>query len=517
VPQVIKTSFTDRDHHQDILKRILRSVDDEGFLQTLWAVNALQSDCQAPIQKYLRNVQAQAATSDLTSELAVYKWEIEDLANELFSTPKRPLPKGKVIADHSDFRFFLKIIGTLRALQNAEDGIDLIAHPLLKDLRRLISRQFDWQRGYFNQAQFYRSTYVYGQGACADFFFSRYGITINELSFIGFGTYCFLDSNSFIHYESDWSQVNVSAANVKSAFDIFCTSAAAARKVATELRSPAGHSGYKPSFLRRFPCVLFPSGRIRSPLPQLLLERVTSGLYFDVVDGGGDIRRDYGRRFEDYCHKFLVSMLPGLQFDREWSYGSRSSRYDSPDIICKETETLLVAFECKATRMSFSAKISRDPLSERGFVDLTKAIFQLWRFFAHCRLGKTGVQIDSTTTGVVLTLENWLTMAPHLYKELMAEATVMADDAGYIVDEDRRPIAFCAIADVEGALQYATEATFLGAIREAAQEENFGWMFSSIHQRFEGDDKQEGRPYPFSEELGVLLPWWRETGEHSDA
>lgn len=505
--------FTERDRYRDLLKTVLQSADDESFVQLLWAANVVQSDYSTSAAAYLRGVAAEAMTSDMTSQWAIHKWEIEDLANELFSTPKRPLKKRQRKMDYTDFQYLLRLAGTLRALHNAEDGIDLIVMSALAEMKRIAARQFDWQRGFLNKAQFYRSSYIYGQGPCAEYFKSRHGIGINELSMVGFGIHGHLMGNPFMPIGMNWIDLGITAEQVLAALNILAASAEETRKLATELRSYSGHSAYKPSFLRRIPCIIFEGIRVRSPLPQLIIERITSGLFFDVVDGGGDIRADYGRRFEKYCLMYLRAMLPTLEFLGEWRYGPRKAAFDSPDIICKLGGKVRLAIECKATRMSFAAKFSQDPLAERGYGDVVKAVFQLWRFFSHCRRGIVQEELSPDAIGVVLTLEAWLTMAAPLYRGVLERACTLAEGDPEITEGDRRPIEFCAVTDLEPSLARATASSFLSAMAEAAKPEKHGWMFSSIHEDFIEEGVEE-RLYPFSENLGEVLPWWEMVQQH---
>jgi hypothetical protein len=226
-----------------------------------------------------------------------------------------------------------------------------------------------------------------------------------------------------------------------------------------------------------------------------------------VVGGAGAVRRDYGRRFEEYCIKYLRAMLPELGWRGEAKYRAKGGEIDTPDILLIENAVLELATECKATRMGYGAKFGGGDLDERGFEEIIKAVFQLWRFFSHCRRGLTGFTINADAIGAVLTLDSWLQMANPLQDDVLRAASDMAAVKDpEILSQDKRPVAFCGVTSMEATLATATPASFLQAIRAAASPQFKGWLLSSVHEQFH--ESQLRRPYPFTKELGNLLPWW---------
>jgi hypothetical protein len=247
---------------------------------------------------------------------------------------------------------------------------------------------------------------------------------------------------------------------------------------------------------------------VRAPLPQLILERVTAGVFYDVVGGGGALRNDYGRRFEEYCLAYLRAMLPDLDWREETKYRVKGNDVLTPDILLAEGAGLDLAIECKATRMGYGAKFGHGELDERGFEEIIKAVFQLWRLFSHCRRGLTGMTLHADAVGAVLTLDNWLQMATPLRDEVVTAATQMAAAKdSEILEQDRRPIAFFSITDLEVTLTKASSETFLQAARAVSTPKHQGWMLANVHNRF-AEPNQTRKPYPFHSDIGKVLPWW---------
>jgi hypothetical protein len=390
---------------------------------------------------------------------------------------------------------------------------------MLREMPKIASRQFTWQRGWFNYPQFFRSAYIYAQGASSAYFLERYGLSIDQFSLIGFALHTHFLEVPVAGQRFDISSVGISGEVFERALPLLSLSLSRARSIAHETGKPLMPIAYQQSLLRRFPCVMFGEGpyRLRAPLPQLILERVTSGIFYDLADAGWAARQEYGRRFEAYCLELTQAMLPKLTWLSETDYAYRKQARRTPDILVSSADSVVVAIECKATRMSFDARYSDDPLQVRGYDDLIKAVFQLWRFFSHSRCGKTGFNVSETAVGLILTLDSWLVMANDLTSEIVEAAHRMADEKGEgILEVDRKPVFFCSITDLETTCSKATEDSFLEAVRTAAEEKRFGWLLSSIHEEI-GSTLEDRKGYPFHGRLGDVLPWWSKIEEENAA
>jgi len=404
----------------------------------------------------------------------------------------------------------------LRKLENFEYTIQKKPQDILVELGRIAARQFEWQRGFANVPQFYRNAFVYGQGECAKYFERQHGITINRFSRVGFLLYVSFNYAPVVRNDASWVKLGVEWDEVELVLKLIAMPYSKAAKSARLKRKTIIHTADKPSVLRQTPCLRFGRNgeRIRAPLPELILERVTSGVFYDVVIGDGKVRDDYGRRFEKYCFGYLSKMLPRFKWESEFSYRKKSNTILTPDILCSEASKVTIAIECKATRMSHEAMFGKNPMNARGYEDLTKAVFQLWRFFSDCRQGHTRREVADEALGVVLTLDNWLIMADPLRELVLKDATKMADKSDQeISDEDRRPIVFIAVTELERTLSTATEVSFKESLAKANSDNFFGWRLDGIHRELIGERKCEERGYPYADSIGELLPWWDEFGE----
>ena len=160
------------------------------------------------------------------------------------------------------------------------------------------------------------------------------------------------------------------------------------RSQASELRNKVRQPvAYKPSVLRRYPCISFDKGaRTRAPLVNLIMDRITSGLYYDVIGTGGPVPAEIGRQFERYCSELISKSLSGLSCQPETKY---TNGIHTPDILIYEGRECRLVAECKAKRMTVAARFGEDPLNQAaaGFDELGKGVFQIWRHFSFVRRG----------------------------------------------------------------------------------------------------------------------------------
>jgi hypothetical protein len=497
------------------LHKILGAALDEEFLELIWAAGALQSDREQAAQKILGySYPADAVSTEMTNKYAIYPWELETLANEMLTVPKQSFRDEYLTTTTNcrQFRSMAYIVHLLRNLENYEYGIYGEAEDILREMYRIAGRQFDWQRGYFNLPIFYRSAFIYGQDRCANYMMEKHGTSLAEMSLVGFALRTTAAEFPAFTPDLNVKEIGLDTDSLARVLALISLPIEVLREIAANERGSWQITAYRPSVFRTYPCVSFNKGkRFLCPLPELIFERVTSGVFYDVVGGGGGVRHEYGRRFEEYALRYIAAQLPSLGAISEWRYRANGRDFDSPDIVVKEDGNIRLAIECKATRMSFAARFADNADSERGYDDIVKGIFQLWRFFSHCRRGLSPLALSPDAVGMLLTLDSWLVMGRPVTEEMLRRAHAMADAKDKdITSEDRKYIVFCPITDLESVAAEANETSFLQALRLAREPQFNGWMLSSIHDKT--GHQQKRKDYPF-DNLGTLVPWWGKLDE----
>ena len=487
----------------------LANADDFTFLRMLWTLHALQTGRSDEASDFLSGYPPEAMTAGILGQSAIYPWELETLANELLTTPKGPYRTFNC----GDWNAVGHLVNGLRAVENAEYGVRRGELNVFIEMGRIAARQFAWQRGFFDIPQLYRNAFIYGQGRCADYLQGSAGLAVSDMTFVGFALISVFNSSpkirpvSDLHLLHDWG---IDSEALHRVLDRISRPIGELRSVASLLRKVDLEVAYKPSILRQFPCI---SGGHRNrdlvaPLPNLIMDRVTNGLFYDVIGGGGQVRDEIGRRFESYCLALFSDMLKGTRFVSEATYRTRLGPIVTPDILMFDDQgAVQLAIECKASRMSVTARFGDSPEGERGYEEIAKGVTQLWRFFAHCRLRVAAERLADDFQGLILTMDEWFAGRSTLIPQIIARAHYLADAGVHNIPiVDRRPVAFCTISELETVLSTATSMSLLEAIRIGSGE-RVGWIFSILH----GEAKAEKTPpkdYPFLESLGELLPWY---------
>jgi len=169
--------------------------------------------------------------------------------------------------------------------------------------------------------------------------------------------------------------------------------------------------------------------------------------------------------------------------------------------------------------MTFAAKFGTAPLEEaaQGFSEISKGVFQIWRYAAHVRRGLIpGERLATDVVGMVLTLDPWAQMSRQQAAAIVAEAKKLADEDGDIAEVDRMPVAIMSILDVEHVAMYATLPSFLEAARLGATAERAGWMLYSLYDLVTSE-RLPLKQNPFKSRIGEFLPWWDQIKEQSGA
>lgn len=506
-----------RDYYRKKLSRLLEKAEDEEFFVLIWATHAAQTG-RADLARRFLIFPKEAATDDLSSAYAVHPWKCETLLNEILVTPKLPIRSGR-----PSRRLNCQVFGAIAAasnlllsLENAEDEMILKRVHILKEMHRIAQRQFEWQHGFFSSAALYRSAFIYNGEQTKNFFHQTYEITIEEFTLTCFGLRAsFLERPKALS-SMDFREIGISGATRDAVLKRIAIPLAAARKKATAIRSGREPTAYKQSIFREYPCVSF-EDRIIAPLPDLISVRSTSGLFYDVINGGGPVRNEVAARFEAYCVDLMKQMVSTHSVRGSFKYRiKKGNELDSPDILlCNGQGRISVVFECKARRLSYAARFAGDPVTEEpdAYEDVVKAVFQIWRFASHHRRGLLKDEcMTPDAKGVILTLDTWLNQASTMQKEVLDLAKRRADSDPDITEADLIPVMFCPIEELEHTLSLANDATFIQTIDAATEERFQGWSLSNVHQQI-APEVNMNKGYPFKDRIAEVLPWWGRFGE----
>ena len=420
-----------------------------------------------------------------------------------------------------EFNALATAVNLLRRLENAESGVFLRRMNVMREMPRIGHRQFEWQRGFWNTELVYRWFFLFGGSLCRSYFEQKTGVCIPDFVLYS------LCVHGLFELHPGWMERQLldlplfNRGITEPALRLLSAPIAVARENARRLRRNAWTTSYQPSQYRQTPLILIGDPPLLcAPLRDLIHIRITSGLFYDLADAPQPVHNEVSDRFEDYCCRLLTGALPGLEASHSVPYRFNGNRMNGPDVLLRDQNQLAAVFECKARRMSFAARYSEDQVADAGggFEELIKGICQIWRFFAHIRLGCVGgIVIDRATSGVLLTLDNWLNMSAELQRQLVELARERAAKRyPEITSADQRPVVFCSIEELEQTLAGADEAQFLTDLKLAAEDRYVGWLLPNVHRDATGEGGAV-RPYPFAGRLAEVLPWWNDVESSAEA
>ena len=378
---------------------------------------------------------------------------------------------------------------------------------IMAEMSRIGHRQFHWQTGYFHKSNFYRSSFLYGQARCADYFIDRWGISPNDLSMVGFALFAASEAHVSLRLQTyDLRPLGLTPATIERGVGLLAAPRVELQSAAATAYRRNRPLAYQASVLREHPVVRLPEGVV-VPIRDLLLRRITAGLYYDLVDAGGEVRREIGERFELYARDLMAEYLQGFEVRPEYAYGPRGHETKTPDLVLGRRGRCEIVVECKTTKMPLAAMYSLNPTGEakRQLGELSKGVFQIWRYCAHARLGRVREALAENPVGLLLTADDWALMADLNYRAIVDGAVHLADEEGGIQACDRIPVAIAGIKDLEITLAEGTDDGLTPTLHRAASDNYFGWALPSIQADL-GLKAVERKTYPFGDRLREVLP-----------
>jgi hypothetical protein len=521
-------SILDRDRFRARLQKLLAFADDASFCDMIWGADALLRGDLVAARKVLL-LSASLTPDEIVRNHVLAQWELETLVNEALVTHKRrggDRRQKTRLLNCTKLETAVQLVRILRRLENAEDGVWLSRHHILAAVRHIAHRQFPWQRGFANVAEFHKYAAIFNFPEADTFFTQLRGLTLDEFSYCCFAFYAHSASHSKIPLSVNLAPAGISNRARDATLKAIAAPIEQVRAEAQALRAGGdSRTAYKASVLRLLPGIIFSDGfsasTVRFPIRDLIALRSTSGIYYDLANASDTIRDRSARNFETYSRVLIQKMLPDVEATPEFSY--RKGQFRTPDILVFKEDRVIAAIECKAAKLSLHAQFSpsKEAMDGPGAEEIAKGIFQLWRFFQHARTGVLDrpIKVDDAAVGVVLTLDDWFDLASQPRAEAGKRATTMAAAKKVVlIPADLRPVAICSIRNLGQLLHAgASPEELIETFRRLSSNERLGWdAVSMLEEAKHGALRQ--RDYPFSEqEIAEALPWWGKIGEARQA
>lgn len=401
----------------------------------------------------------------------------------------------------------------LHDAEDSEAGARLEQNAIMGEMHRIGHRQFSWQRGFATSERLYRFVYVYGQGACVEHFQQAHGVSIDDFLKVGFFLFTQLHLQAWAKPVA-MPKLGVDEAMIDRVLPLLSLPLSEMRTHTKSLIAKATAGGeqrlaYLPSAVRQYPVILdSKNGTYIAPLPQLIIARITSGLYYDLVGGPKLVMEEANRRFEQYACKLIAAYNPRFQALTSQRYvPKKGAAVDTPDVLVVDAGQISIVVECKATKLTFEAQFADDPMvaAKRAYDQLVKGVAQIWRFFAHARLGiYASNPVSPTAHGVLLTMDAWMQMAGELREAVQLAARELLENDHDVIERDMRPIVFCSMQDLADIMIVSTADQLLVTLEQATTCDYHGWGLREVRRKAAGEEVRGEFPFDLTE----LMPWW---------
>lgn len=286
----------------------------------------------------------------------------------------------------------------------------------------LMHQQMPWSDDTFSRIARYGQ--IYQHPPLAQIIRSVLGLSLSDWLKLGLAVYGCLE-RSFWSDRS--SYLHLPGLDGQAVQQFFALTASPIEDLRTRIRSNQSYDrqwshAFNP--LRERPITFFEKAPhlIFSPVPQLVIWRVTDGLYYDLVNVGKPFAKAFGDACELYVGKVLKRALKGCEVEihGERPYDTGDGRKAGVDWLVSDHSGHLFV-ECKAKRMTFPAKItgSGEPMDK----DLRVLADYIIQNYKNIRDAMRGNIPDFASAGLpifsaIVTLEDWWLLTPQLKERL---------------------------------------------------------------------------------------------------
>lgn len=342
----------------------------------------------------------------------VSEWNLEILAKEvIINSPIREL-------NAKTFRQWAYFIGAVNKLKNIEDRIvtnHINKSNVLRELERMAHGQFGWQISRPSaelMARYYR---IYSTPEMDALIKSTIGLTTKELYFAGVALTGSFFTHFALHYPPRIEIPNLTQEAIDKFLKHFSSDIPTLRENLVNEQNINENYFYAFSSLRSYPIIKMDfEGKysLTCPIPTLLFWRITSGLYYEVVDQKG-FDNAFGASFQKYIGDCISASNTNKNIKAfpEEKIREGKNEKDTVDWIIDDGKSAIFV-ECKAKRMTMPSKtelIISDAM-ERDLEKMASFVVQIYKTIRDYKDGKYPSYSYAEARKIyplVATLEDW--------------------------------------------------------------------------------------------------------------
>ena len=411
----------------------------------------------------------------------IHHWDLAILAREVLlhastagSASLRELPVFS--------RLYNKVIELSSFRPVASDLQQLLLH-----MHRLAHQQFPIQRG-VQVADLMRYKRIFEHRAMNELFKNKIGLTPEAFYFLGITTAGALKFKPVFSITNDYTSFGISNDQRDLFFSRLTESTTALKEKIRKAQRFGRSWAFTINPLQQTPLVCIDQKmphRVLCPIPGLVLRRITSSVYYDLVaaEGFGD---GFGTAFEEYVgwviSKSWARTTPWkIHKTKPYQVAKGKTHHGTDWILSDNTANLFI--ECKATRIRAEAISAEDESDvEKTVQRLAAMVVQNYANISEALSGITDWELNGLPSySVVVTLEDFITFGGALAKPIR-DRVIEGLRAKNLSESllTQVPYSLVSAAEFEGICAVLNEHTAFDVFTHKNEGEHERWLFAAF-------------------------------------
>jgi hypothetical protein len=444
---------------------------------------------------------------DLRTHL--YPWDLEILVREVI------LNAGERGSDGlHQWKGLAEAVNHVRHLEGVPYEEGDVRADIMIDLQRIPHRQFRWQSGNAKRAaQIVRAWKIFGSDELDAKVQAQIGMSMHQLLRLGMAVTGGLLSRPVMNLGTDYSALGVPPAASRQLFERLTCDLPTLRDRTRQCQQYNDAWLYASFPLEHTPLIrLDPINpdQLVCPVPRYLFNRVTSGVFYDIVNSDG-FASAYGDAFQRYVGEVISATVstPAFSVVEERPYAENKARlkHGTDWIVSDTTGHLFI--ECKTKRLSLGSKNVTDPEAvARDLTAMTQAIVQNYKNIFDAKKGITAWHPDGLPIyPVVVTLEDWHLFSTHFTGQLQDEVSkaLVAEKIDPVIVNDM-PYTVTSVSELETVLQVVATRGISPVFAHKTQADYWTWAWTGFLPNYFPEEHRAAKALLFPEDAQRLLP-----------
>ncbi|MBI5530008.1 MAG: hypothetical protein HY918_00715 [Candidatus Doudnabacteria bacterium] len=457
----------------------LRHVAVENAFFVIWAyANFFQFD--TPFPKNIEVHQEIHKTKNLPNR-PLHEWELSLLAREIVINGQSSL--SFATKSFQNWMYFSDAINKLKDFENKAWPVFGGMNNIQKEIRRISHRQFPWQAR-INTSFFLRYYKIYNNPLISKIIEEKIGMTLQQWYTIGTALFGATLTNPKFNIDTEISISNITMIE----FNKFLNHTSIGLDDLKKLIKKEVY--FDDRFIYSFnPLEYYPLINIGlyyyCPIPTLLAWRITSGIYFDLINEKS-FGHPFGFAYQNYIEEITKVVLDKKQYSvhPEQKYIVNGGSQDSIDLIVSQNNSALF-IEAKAKRLTVKSKseLVSDSNYDKDLNTLADDVAQAYATIDDY-LGGCYKHFPYTNEikiyPLIVTLEEWYLLGEDV-KALREKVKIKITQKGLALEYlDSMPYTVCSTVNYEAFVQILNKHSIVEVMDLWLDPERYGHNFGQF-------------------------------------